>query len=133
MATESRHIGEWIGRPADEVYGYASEPANLPRWAPGLGSSVEKVDGRWFVETSMGRVGFAFVPRNDLGVLDHDVTLPTGEVAHNPMRVIADGSGCEVVFTLRRRPGMSDAEFDADAGAVAADLARLKQNLEGRS
>ena len=80
----------------------------------------------------MGRVGFAFVPRNDLGVLDHDVTLPTGEVVHNPMRVIADGSGCEVVFTLRRRPGMSDDEFGEDAAAVAADLARLKQVLEGR-
>src|SRR6516162_3099149 len=104
MASESRHIAERIGRPAAEVYDYAFDPANLPRWAPGLGSSVEKADGRWFVETSMGRVGFAFVPRNDLGVLDHNVTLPTGEVAHNPMRVIADGSGCEAVFTLRRRP-----------------------------
>ena len=133
MASESRHIAEWIGRPAGEVYDYASDPANLPRWAPGLGSSVEKADGRWFVETSMGRVGFAFVPRNDLGVLDHDVTLPTGEVAHNPMRVIADGSGCKVVFTLRRRPGMSDDEFREDAAAVAADLTRLRQALEGRS
>ena len=133
MASESRHIAERIGRPAGEVYDYASDPANLPRWAPGLGSSAEKADGRWFVETSMGRVGFAFVPRNDLGVLDHDVTLPTGEVVHNPMRVIADGSGCEVVFTLRRRPGMSDDEFREDAAAVAADLTRLRQALEGRS
>jgi hypothetical protein len=79
----------------------------------------------------MGRVAFAFVPRNEYGVLDHDVTLPSGEVVYNPMRVIPDGRGCEVVFTLRRRPGMSDAEFGADAGAVAADLARLKRNLEG--
>jgi hypothetical protein len=133
MATESRHISEWIGRPADEVYAYASDPANLPRWAPGLGSSVENSDGRWFVQTSMGRAGFAFVPRNEYGVLDHDVTLPSGEVVYNPMRVIPDGHACEVVFTLRRRPGMSDAEFSADAGAVAADLARLKRNLEGHS
>ena len=132
MATESRHIAEWIDRPAGAVYEYASDPANLPRWAPGLGSSVEKTGGRWFVETSMGRVGFAFAPRNDYGVLDHDVTLPSGEVVCNPMRVIADGSGCEVVFTLRRRPGMSDAEFGEDAAAVAADLGRLKQVLEGR-
>jgi len=132
MASESRHIAEWIGRPAGEVYDYASDPANLPRWAPGLGSSVEKADGRWFVETSMGRVGFAFAPRNGFGVLDHDVTLPTGEVVYNPMRVIADGSGCEVVFTLRRRPGLSDDEFREDAAAVAADLTRLKQVLEGR-
>ncbi len=133
MATESRHISDWIGLPADDVYDYASDPANLPRWAPGLGSSVENSAGQWFLQTSMGRVGFAFVPRNEYGVLDHDVTLPSGEVVYNPMRVIPDGHGCEVVFTLRRRPGMSDEEFGADADAVAADLARLKRILEERS
>ena len=132
MTSESRHLSEWIDRPASEVYEYASEPANLPRWAPGLGSSVEKIDDRWFVETSEGRAGFAFVPRNEFGVLDHDVTLPSGEVVSNPMRVIADDHGCEVVFTLRRRPGMSDEDFEADADAVAADLGRLKQVLERR-
>jgi hypothetical protein len=132
MTSESRHISESVDRLADEVYDYASDPANLPRWAPGLGSSVEKVAERWFVETPMGRVGFAFVQRNEHGVLDHDVTLPTGEVVYNPMRVIADGSGCEVVFTLRRRLGMSDEEFARDADAVAADLIRLKRVLEGR-
>jgi Polyketide cyclase / dehydrase and lipid transport len=132
MTSESRHISEWIDRRADEVYGYASDPANLPQWAPGLGTSVEKVDERWLVETSEGRVGFAFVQRNEHGVLDHYVTLPSGEVVYNPMRVIADGSSCEVVFTLRRRPGMSDEDFMADAEAVAADLTRLKRVLEGR-
>ena len=50
----------------------------------------------------MGRVGFAFTERNELGVLDHDVTLPSGETIHNPMRVIRDGDRSEVVFTLRR-------------------------------
>ncbi len=132
MTSESRHISEWIDRPADEVYKYASDPANLPQWAPGLGSSVEKVGERWFVETSMGRVGFAFVRRNEYGVLDHHVTLPSGEIVYNPMRVIADGSCCEVVFTLRRRPGMSDEDFRCDADAVAADLTRLKRVFEGR-
>jgi hypothetical protein len=48
-----------------------------------------------------GRVGFAFVQRNEHGVLDHYVTMPSGEVVYSPMRVIADGSSCEVVFTLR--------------------------------
>jgi hypothetical protein len=48
------------------------------------------------------------------------------------MRVIADESGCEAVFTLRRRPGMNDEDFRADAAAVAADITRLKQVLERR-
>src|SRR5258708_38155579 len=76
MATESRHIGEWIGRPAGEVYDYASDPANLPRWAPGLGSSVEKSGGRWFVQTSMGRGGVGFVPRQGYGGVGHSGTVP---------------------------------------------------------
>ena len=70
-------------------------------------------------------------PDNDLGVLDHYVTFPTGETVHNPIRVIPYGDDqCEFVFTLRRQPGVSDAEFERDARMVTADLARLKELLE---
>jgi Polyketide cyclase / dehydrase and lipid transport len=130
MASESKHLSERIDRPADEVYEYASNPANVPQWAPGLASSVENVDGKWSIETAAGRAGLAFAPRNEYGVLDHEVTMPSGETVYNPMRVIPDGTGCEVVFTLRRLPDMSDEDFARDAGLVAADLARLKQVLE---
>jgi Polyketide cyclase / dehydrase and lipid transport len=129
-APRSRYLSESIDRPAAEVYEYAVDPANLPEWAPGLGTSVEKVGEEWFVETPMGRVAFAFAERNDFGVLDHDVTLPSGETFSNPMRVIADGDRCEVVFTLRRQPDVTDDEFERDAAAVAGDLARLKRLLE---
>jgi hypothetical protein len=130
MASESKHLSEWIDRPVADVYEYASNPANVAQWAPGLGSSVVNVDGTWFVETAAGRVKLAFVPRNVYGILDHEVTLPSGETIYSPMRVIPDRRGCEVVFTLRRLPEMSDDEFARDAGLVAADLARLKSILE---
>ncbi len=130
MQPESRHISEWIDRPAAEVYDYASDPTNIPNWALGLGDAVENVDGQWFVETSSGRVGFAFVERNPFGVLDHEVTLPSGEVIHVPMRIVPYGDGSEVVFTVRRPPDMSDEEFGRDAGLVQADLARLRHVLE---
>jgi hypothetical protein len=130
MTLESRHLSERIDRPAGQVYAFASDPANLPRWAPGLGDSVEQADGQWFVGTPAGRVRLAFAPRNDFGILDHFITLSSGEVIYVPMRVIAHESGSEVLFTLRRRAGMTDAEFKADADAVAADLARLKHVLE---
>jgi len=130
MTMESRHLSERIGRPPAEVYSYASDPANLPRWAPGVGDSVEQIDGQWFVETPAGRVHLAFAARNDFGVLDHYITLGSGEVIYIAMRVIADENGSEVLFTLRRRPSVTDAEFEADATAVMADLARLKNILE---
>jgi hypothetical protein len=130
MTSRSWHVSEHINRPAAEVYAFASEPANLARWAPGLGTSVHQAGGQWFVDTPAERVRLDFAPRNDLGVLDHYLTFGSGEVLYVPMRVIADDSGSEVVFTVRRRPGMTDVEFKADGGAVAADLARLKHLLE---
>ena len=127
----SRLISIGIGRPASTVYDFAADPLNLPRWAAGLaGSTVERDGDRWFTDAPMGRVTFTFALRNDFGVLDHDVTLPTGETVHNPMRVIRDGDGCEVVFTLRQRPGMSDEDFQRDADSVALDLATLKSLVE---
>jgi hypothetical protein len=127
----SRNIGVYIDRAVDEVYAYASDPANLPAWARGLGGSIEQVGGEWVATDSpMGRVVVAFAPHNELGVLDHDVTLPSGETVHNPVRVIADGVGSVVVFTLRRQPGTSDADFARDAAMVTADLERLRDLLE---
>jgi hypothetical protein len=127
---ETRHVSEWIDRPASAVYAFAGDPANLPQWAAGLSSGIEQVDGEWFADSPMGRVGVRFAPPNDFGVLDHDVALPSGQVFHNPMRVVADGDASEVVFTVRRQPEMTDEEFDRDAAAVAADLATLKRLLE---
>lgn len=128
---QSRHLSIRIDRSVDDVYAFASNPANLPAWAHGLGASIEKSADHWVAESSpMGRVTVTFTPRNDLGVLDHDVTLPSGQTVHNPVRVIADGTRSEVVFTLRRQPGTTDADFERDAGMVTADLARLKELLE---
>jgi hypothetical protein len=134
MADQTRHLGVSIDRPAPEVYEYVVDPGNLIEWAPGLGSSVEEVDGRWFVQMGADRVEFAFAPRNEFGVLDHRVTMPSGQVFDNPMRVIANGPDrCDVVFTVRRLPGLSDAEFDRDTGLVSADLAHLKEIVERRA
>jgi hypothetical protein len=130
MSTESRHLSVHIGRPVVEVYAFASDPTNLPHWAPGLGSSVVRENGNWFVETPEGRVQVTFAPSNEYGVLDHEVVTPSGETVFVPLRAVADGDGCEVIFTLRRSPGMTDAEFERDAALVTADLALLKKVME---
>jgi hypothetical protein len=78
----------------------------------------------------MGEVEVRFVS-TEPGVLDHDVVLPTGEVVRNPLRVLPDGEGCRVVFTLERRDDMSDEELADDAAAVRADLERLRAVLAG--
>lgn len=130
MSAESRHLGIYIDRPVAEVYAFASDPANLPRWASGLGGSVVQVDGNWFIETPEGPARVTFAPDNEYGVLDHEVLTPSGEAVYVPLRATADDDGCEVVFTLRRAPGATDAEFERDAALVRADLSLLKKALE---
>lgn len=84
MTSESRHLSTVIERPTATVYGYAAEPANLAHWAAGLASTtVEQVDGQWVADSPMGRVTVTFAARNDFGVLDHVVTLPSGESVYN--------------------------------------------------
>jgi hypothetical protein len=127
---ESLHLSTHIARPAGDVYAFVADAANLPRWAAGLGGSIEQRDGRWFADSPMGEVEVRFVEHNNYGVLDHDVTLPDGTTVTNPMRVIPDGEGCDVVFTLRPARGVAQEAFDADAAAVRADLAALKKLLQ---
>ena len=46
------------------------------------------------------------------------------------MRVFPNKDGSELVFTLYRRPDMSDQEFTEDVQSVEKDLAKLKTLLE---
>jgi hypothetical protein len=130
VTPESRHLSTYVDRPLAEVYEYASNPAHLPDWAPGLGSSIEKIDGEWVMESPMGRIVVTCAPPNGYGVLDHYVTVASGERFYNPMRVVANGTGCEIIFTLRRQPEMTDEEFERDAKAVLGDLMNLKEKAE---
>ncbi|BDX32541.1 polyketide cyclase [Mycobacterium antarcticum] len=121
---ESRHVSQWIAAEAPAVYAFAVDPGNLPRWAAGL------------ADPTLADAEVRFAPHNDFGVLDHVVRLPSGEEVYNPMRVIPAGTdrgGCEVVFTLRRLAGVTDAAFEADAALVAADLETLRLLVEASS
>ena len=67
---------------------------------------------------------------NEFGVLDHVVFAEGGAETRNAMRVVANGTGAEVMFTLLRTPGMTEEAFAADAAAVERDLKALKALLE---
>lgn len=131
---ESRHVSVWIEADPAAVYAFAADPQTWPTWAAGLaeGGLRQTPDG-WVADSPMGQVTVEFAPPNEFGVLDHVVGLPSGEAVYNPLRVISGGVGerrSEVVFTVRRRSGMTDEDFDADTAAVAADLDVLRRLLE---
>ena len=134
MTTQTRFVTTTIARPWREVYAYASDPRHLVDWAGGLAKAqVEPAPdrpGTWVADSPMGRVEVEFVPENEFGVLDHVVRLPDGLEMPNPLRVVPLDDGAELVFHVRRRAGMSDEEFAADAEHVARDLETLRRILE---
>jgi uncharacterized protein YndB with AHSA1/START domain len=131
MTLPALQISVSIDRPAKDVYDYAANPENLTKWASGLSQSTVKREGQWWVaESPMGQVKIQFAEKNAFGVMDHDVMLPSGEVFHNPMRVVKNGSGSELIFTLYRQPQMDDAAFEADAEMIRQDLKAIKKILE---
>ncbi len=130
MTWRALHISQPIERDPSEVAAFAGNPEHLPLWAAGLSAGIRLEAGRWITDSPMGTVEVAFVGPVDAGVLDHDVTLPDGVVVHNPLRVLRNDGGSEIVFTLYRLPNVSDEDFEGDAALVRADLERLRSLLE---
>ncbi len=133
----TRDVRQSVDRSVAEVMSVAADLSRLPEWACGFASGAERVlrrppegetgPGRdvWIVDAPFGRVEAEFSIDIERGILDHDVTMPDGNVVHNRLRVEPRSSGSELVFTVPMQPGMTDEQWRADVQAVADDLRRL--------
>jgi hypothetical protein len=126
----SRTLSVSIACPPDKVYEFVSNPENIPKWAKGLGKSVSREGSYWIVESSLGSMKVRFAENNKFGVLDQYVTTPSGVEVYVPLRVLANGKGSEVIFTLFRLPDMTDEQYTEDSKMVEQDLKTLKDLLE---
>ena len=82
------------------------------------------------METPQGPVGIRIAKKNSLGVLDHYIKpAGCGEVLV-PVRVVLNGTGSEVIFTVFRQTGMSAKSYAGDIELVKKDLRTLKKVME---
>ncbi|WP_242223463.1 SRPBCC family protein [Shinella zoogloeoides] len=129
----ARIIHRSIRRDWRAVYEFTARPENMPLWASGLASGLTRDGKDWIADGGpVGTVRVRFAPENDFGVIDHRVTLPDGRHVENALRVVPNGDGAEVMFTLLRQPDMDDAAFESDAAHVARDLDALAGLMEER-
>jgi hypothetical protein len=110
----SRTLSIRIERPYADVYSFLTTPGSSDKWASGMDTT--------------GTV--TSTEPNEFGILDHTVHLPSGQDVYVPMRVLRNGTGAEVLFTVFRLPDMDDESFTADTEAVQKDLRTLKGLLE---
>jgi carbon monoxide dehydrogenase subunit G len=119
--------------PPKSVIAFLSDMRNWKTWAPWIHSVARSSEGEWNLETEAGPMTIRFVESNSLGVLDHEVTVASGMVVLNSMRVLPNGDGSELVMVVFQSPGVSAEQFDRDVQAVTDDLARLKPAAEAYS
>ncbi|CAM4020574.1 SRPBCC family protein [Cohnella lubricantis] len=127
---ESKMLRVVIERQPDEVYEYAVNPERLPEWAASFALAVRKEGDEWIVDTPEGPMKVEFAERNAYGILDHYVTVAPGIRVLNPMRVIPNGMGSEVIFTFFKPDEMPMEQFELEAANVLQDLHSLKRVLE---
>src|SRR3989338_1938234 len=109
-----------------KAYEVVSNLENRPKWAKTFCRSIKKANGEWIIETPQGPMKIRIAPKNDFGILDHTVIPAPGVEVFVPMRVVPNGGGSEVVFTLFQQPDMSVENFAKDQEMVEQDLATLK-------
>jgi hypothetical protein len=125
---EAIHVS--ILAPPKQVVDFLADVNHWKTWAPWV-RAVERSSGRdWTLDTDTGPMHLRFVEPNSLGVLDHTVTLASGVSIYNSMRVLANGSGSELVMFVFQTPPASGEQFEQDVQAVRDDFARIKKVLE---
>lgn len=133
MTRPVKHISQAIKAPPSKVYSFAANPDNLPKWASGLSEGIRKEGDFWVSDSPMGTVRISFAEKNVWGVLDHVVSLPSGEKVLNPLRVLPNDEGSEIVFTLFHGPKATQEEFERDEQWIRKDLEKLKALLESKT
>ena len=123
----------FISSPVEKVYRYVSDIAHLPEWGKTFCRSARKMGAGWVIETPQGPVKIRMAEKNNLGVLDHTITTASGRDVLVPVRVVPNGRGSEVIFTVFQQPGMPDKNHARDILLVKKDLGKLKKIMEENS
>ena len=129
---QTKILSVTVTRPYEDVYAFLADLKNYPLWASGLGKLRRRMGANeWLIETlDGGTAQLRLTPANDFGICDHYVAPEDADEIYIPMRVIRNGEGADVIFTLFQGEGMTDAQFKKDEAHVRKDLDALKAHLE---
>lgn len=137
MATsETRCLTVTIDAPFDAVCADLADPATHPEWAheffDGRASETPQPGVVRLTAPMMGGPVLARTDgRTDLGVIDLYLApegAPFGEPL--PIRVVRNGSGVDVLWTLSRPAGLPDPAWDGGIASMQRELDALRARHE---
>ncbi len=127
---KSHTISISIKKDLKTVYEFISNLENLPRWASSTFPSIKEINGEWLIDTPQGQNKVKLTERNNFGILDHYVELPSGVEVYIPLRVVKNNNGSEVMVTVFQTTEMTNEVYEKDLQTVNIDLNQLKTLIE---
>lgn len=122
-----------IDRPAEEVYRFLVDPANLAGWTMVQNGRPEPSAGpnSWAFDGPRGTVLVHFTAPNPFMVLDYRMQAGPQTILMAHVRVIRNGEGTVLTHTSVQQPLVSNAMFASEEEWMMSDLLVLKTLMEG--
>jgi uncharacterized protein YndB with AHSA1/START domain len=121
--SETRSIA--IDAPPERVHRFIADATNIPRWAPAFATAIHPGDTHWVATTERGEAEIIVASNPDSGTLD--ILSAADRTRGAFARVISNGPGSEVLFTLFFEPGTPEQTVTAQMTVVDDELANIKQ------
>jgi uncharacterized protein YndB with AHSA1/START domain len=121
--SETRSIA--IDAPPDKVHRFISDATNIPRWAPAFATAIRPSDYHWVATSERGEAEIIVASNPDSGTLD--ILSAADRTRGAFARVIGNGPGSEVLFTLFFALDTPEQAVAAQMTVVDGELASIKQ------
>jgi hypothetical protein len=113
------------------VFDLIGDPRRLPDWAPRFASAVNPDGSDWVVESGESKFRIRVRVDAELGVID--LLRPADPKRGAYMRVLTNGAGSELVFTLIFPAGTPDELIAGQMSTVEAELRTVRDLCEAHT
>jgi cold-inducible RNA-binding protein len=110
-----------------QIYSRIADPDQLAQWHTAFCRSLRKENGACMVESPRGLVPVRFLRDDRAGILDLVMTLLETIEFQTAIRVLANGTGSEVLMTLIQPAGLPDAAFHEQVRWAESALRNLRK------
>jgi ketosteroid isomerase-like protein len=120
-----------IQAPFERVFAFLANPINWPHYAVVNLRSASPGENGWFkMVTKFGAGEIRVTPVKELGILDHEWRDPQAHWTV-PARIVPNGDGVTVMYTLFQPPVMTDQQFDHAMKDMDIEMNTLRELMEG--
>jgi uncharacterized protein YndB with AHSA1/START domain len=127
--SETRTIS--IATPPATVLDLVGDPLQLPRWAPAFAGAVRPAGDDWLVAGAAGEARVAVRVARAQGTVDIVAARRPSEGAFT--RVIPNGDGSELIFTLCFPDGTAEPAIEQQMAVVEDELRAVRSLCEAAS